>query len=139
MQTKMVKFALLLLLVGPAIQSALAQAGGMNVNVPFDFVLAGRTFVAGQYIVIPAQDKVRIQNSKGQTVAIVTTDALSGPVPQRNGRVVFNCYVEQCFLSEVWVTGHNSGRGLLRSKREIELAQRQTAQQFALLGTKTPK
>src|SRR5262249_48614488 len=107
-----------------------------TVNVPF---LASKTYLAGQYVVIPAQDKVRIQNSKGQTVAIVTTDALSGPVPQRNGRVVFNCYMEQCFLSEVWVTGHNSGRGLLRSKREIELAQRQTAQQFALLGTKTPR
>ena len=97
----------------------------MTVNVPFDFVLAGKTLLAGQYTVIPAQDKVRIQNSKGQTVAIVPTDALSGPVPQRNGRVVFHCYSEQRFL--------------LRSKREIERAQKQTAQQFALLGTKTPK
>jgi hypothetical protein len=139
MKTQMPKIALPLLLVGLAIQLALAQAGGMNVKVPFDFVLAGKTYLAGQYVVVLAQDKVRIQNSQGQTVAIVTTDALSGPVPQRNGRVVFNCYSEQCFLSEVWVTGHNSGCGLLRSKREIELAQRQTVQQFALLETKTPK
>ena len=101
----------------------------------FNFVLAGKTFSAGQYVVLPARDKIRIQNSDGRTVVIVTTDALSGRVPDRNGRVVFSCYGKQCFLSQVWVPGQDTGRGLPKSKLEIELAKQQTEQQFALLGT----
>ena len=38
-----------------------------------------------------AEDKVRVQNSDGLTVAIVATDSLSGRTPDTNGRVVFNC------------------------------------------------
>lgn len=129
----------LFLLVGLAVAPAYAQTGGTKVNVPFKFVVAGKTFSAGQYVVLPERDNIRIRNSDGRTVAIVTTDAQSGTVPHRNGRVVFNCYGEQCFLSQVWVLGQDTGRRLPKSKLEIERAQRQTEQQFAVLGTKSQR
>ena len=135
----MTKIASMLLLAGLAVGSAHAQMGGMKVSVPFKFVLMGKTFSAGQYILVPAGEKVQIQNSHGLSVAIVTTDRLSGKVPDRDGRVIFNCYAEQCFLSQVWVPGQDAGRMVPKSKFEIELTRTQKQQQFAFLGNDTTR
>lgn len=40
------------------------------------------------------------------------------------GQVFFQCYSQQCFLSEVWAPGQYAGRRLLKSRREQEAAKK---------------
>jgi hypothetical protein len=135
MTQRLTKLASFLLLAGLTAVSAFAQTGGTKVDIPFNFLLVGKRFSAGQYTVLAAEDKVRIQNSHGATVAIVATDSLGGRVPDTNGRVVFNCYAKQCFLSQIWVPRQDSGRCVPASKLEMKLKRQEKEQQFAVLST----
>jgi hypothetical protein len=131
-------FATLLLMLGFVVASAYGQAGspGIKVTVPFSFVIGRSPFSAGEYSIFSAKDKVWVQEASGRNVAVSFTGALDGEVPKLNGRVVFDCYSEECFLSQVWIAGQDSGRTLPRSKRQVRLASTGTVQQFALLGRK---
>ena len=64
------------------------------------------------------------------------TGALDGKASEKGGRVIFDCYSDECFLSQVWIVGQGVGRTVPKSKRQIELASTDGGQQFSLLGTK---
>lgn len=130
--------AALLLMSGFVAGTSRGQAGspGVKVTVPFRFVIGGTTFSAGDYSIYSARAKVWVQEASGRNVAVVFTSGLDAKVPERGGRVVFDCYLNECFLSQVWIAGQDGGRELPKSKRQIELAKRGAPQQFALLGKK---
>jgi hypothetical protein len=130
--------AALLLMSGLLVGSAHGQAGspGIKVTVPFRFVIGGTSFSAGEYSVYSSHDKVWVQEASGRNVAVLFTGALDGKVLEKDGRVIFNCYFDECFLSQVWIAGQNTGRTLPKSKRQLELAKTNAGQEFALLGTK---
>jgi hypothetical protein len=98
-------------------------------------VIGRTTFSAGEYSIFSSRDKVWVQEASGRNVAVMFTDALDGKAPEQNGRVIFDCYVGECFLSQVWIAGQDAGRTLPKSKRQIQLASTGAGQQFALLGT----
>jgi hypothetical protein len=83
-----------------------------------------------------SRDKVWVQEASGRNIAVVVTDAIDGRVPEHDGRVIFACYVSECFLSQVWIVGQDAGRTLPKPKREIQLARTGAGQQFSLLGSK---
>ena len=116
-----------------------AGAPGIKVNVPFRFAIKGKTLPAGQYSFISSQDKLWVQEASGRNVAALYAGALEGKVPDRDGKVIFDCYVGECFLSQVWIAGVDAGRTIPQSKRQIQLAKTSTSQQFALLGTTKPR
>ena len=119
--------------------SAHGQAGspGIKVSVPFQFAIGGKTLSAGEYTVYSSSEKVWVQEKGGRNVAVLFTNALEGKVPARDGKVIFDCYFNECFLSQVWIAGQETGRKLPDSKREIQLAKRGAGQEYALLGTAT--
>ena len=78
----------------------------------------------------------RILRTPITAVAVLFTGALDGRVSEKNGRVIFDCYFGECFLSQVWIAGQDAGRTLPKSKRQIELAKTSAGQEFALLGSK---
>lgn len=129
--------AALLSLLG-VVGSVHGQAGnpGIKVTVPFQFEIGKTTFSAGDYFIFSSSDKVWLQAASGRNVAVLFTGALSGKVPERDGKVVFNCYFGECFLSQVWIAGQEAGRTLPRSKHQIELEKTSAGEQFALLGSK---
>jgi len=120
-----------------AVGSTHGQKGapGINVNVPFQFVIGQTSFSPGPYLIISSRDKIWIQ-ARGQNVAVLFTTALDGKVPDRNGRLIFACYSGECFLSQVWIAGQEAGRSLPKSKHQVQLASTGPRQEFALLGTK---
>lgn len=128
----------LLLTLGFVVGSAHGQAGspGIKVTVPFRFVIGRAAFSAGEYSIFSSRDKVWVQEASGRNVAVLLTSPLGGRVPERDGRVIFDCYFEECFLSQVWIAGQEAGRTLPKSKRQIHLASTGAGQQFALLGAK---
>jgi hypothetical protein len=130
--------AAVLMMLASVVGSGHGQAGapGIKVTVPFRFVIERTTFSSGDYLMFSSRDKVWVQEASGRTVAVVVTDALDGRVPEYGGRVIFDCYVSECFLSRVWVAGQDAGRTLPKPKREIQLARTGAGQQFSLLGSK---
>lgn len=128
------------LLVGLAVPAAKGQVWGVKVRVPFKFVVANKTLPEGEYMLSSVHDELFIQDSGGKRLAMVSTNAASGRrAVGKTGEVVFECYADICFLSQLWTPGQDTGRELLRSRVEIEMAKRESGKNFALLGIELRK
>jgi len=128
------------LLVGLAVPPANGQVWGVKVKVPFKFVVANKTLPQGEYTLSSVRDELFVQDSEGKRVAMVSTNAVSGGrTVGKTGEVVFKCYTDVCFLSQLWTPGQDTGRELLRSHVETETAKREAGKIFALLGTEPSK
>jgi hypothetical protein len=113
-----------------------AQAGGVQSRIPFKFSVSGKTLPAGQYTMFASSNQVRIQDAHGKMVAMVLANDVSGRSAGDNGQIIFHCYREYCFLSEVWAPAELNGRQLLTSRTEADLAKEESAKYFALVGEK---
>jgi len=127
------------LLVGLAVAPAFGQVWGVKVKVPFKFVVANKTLPEGDYLLSSVHDEVFVQDSNGKRVAMVLTNAVGGRTVGKTGQVIFECYTDLCFLSQLWTPGQDTGRELLRSRLETEIAKREPGKYFALLGTEPRK
>ncbi len=124
------RLAMLTLVVGLALASSVVTANGqlsshlVTADIPFDFIVADQTFPAGKYT-------VRTSSDNGKVLKIASLDAKSSIVrlsnsvtdsqgTNRNARMVFHRYGQDYFLAEVW-SGENSGRQLIKSKKEVKL------------------
>lgn len=124
----------LTLLLGMAVTAADAQESSVKVRVPFNFAVEGKALPAGKYSISSIRDRVMLQNSEGRTVAIVLANAVSGHSSGGNGQVVFRCYANQCFLSQLWSPLEDAGHQVQISKQELLARKREPGQYFALLG-----
>ena len=121
-------------LIAPTVAPAQRQAG-IKVQVPFEFVVADRSFPQGEYVISALGDQVFVRNSEGKTVAMVLSNAISGHSTSETGQAVFQCYGRHCFLSEVWNPTQVAGRRLMKSNWEREIAKKETAKYFALVAS----
>jgi hypothetical protein len=130
--------ATILMMFGLALGAAQGQRGtpGLKVTVPFPFVIQRTTLSSGDYLFFSSRDKLWVQEASGRSVALLLTGVGDEKGAGREGRVIFDCYFGECFLSQVLIAGEEVGRTLPKSKRQIELASKSTGQQFALLGKK---
>jgi len=105
-----------------------------TVHIPFAFTVANRALPPGVYIVTRPGGKVlRIFNSGSNdqgTFAI--TNNVEGRAEER-GKLVFHRYGNTYFLSEVWFAASRSGRKVLQSQSEEELARKRTDLELAEL------
>ena len=132
MKKQTLQLASLCLLAILAVTLAQAQSR-ITVNVPFNFVISERTFPAGQYSVSSFRDRLTVQDATGKPVFIGMTNAVSGRHAGETGQVVFHCYDDRCFLSELWMPTQENGSRLLPSRYETELARHGKGTEFALL------
>jgi hypothetical protein len=110
-----------------------AQVGGIKVQVPFEFNIAKQTLPAGEYVIWSERDEVFLRITGGKTVAIVQSNRTVHD-GGKTGRVLFHCYRNRCFLSQLWTPDPDQAREIPISKSELELARQGEMQQFALLG-----
>src|SRR5215471_19075470 len=114
--------------------SVSAQAGGVRVSVPFGFAVGGKTFAAGDYIMMAGSHQVRIvSQADGKTLAMTLANDVSGHSAGANGRIVFRCYGERCYLSEVWSPVEQNGRQVLPSRAEVHSSRERSGTYFAIL------
>jgi hypothetical protein len=139
MNKKTTLLASLGLLAALTVAPAYGQVWGVRVKVPFKFVVANKTLPEGDYLLSSVHDEVFVQDSQGKRVAMVLTNAVGGRTIGKTGEVIFECYADLCFLSQVWTPGQDTGRELLKSRVETEIAKRETGKYFALLGTEPRK
>ena len=139
MKRQTLPFASLCLVIGLALAPAYAQSGGVQAKIPFNFTVAGKTFPAGAYTMIVVSRQVNIRDADGRKIAMVLANEVSGKSASANGQIVFHCYSEHCFLSEVWSPTHENGLQLLAPRSEADLAKKENAGYFAVLGAEPQK
>ena len=109
----------------------------MRVTIPFDFNIGSNSFTAGDYTV--KQDLqtsvVAIQSADNRShMMTLTIGAQAGKAPEE-GKLVFNRYGDQYFLSQVWTAGSAAGRRLLPSRAEKELIARASSKPVTLVAS----
>jgi len=94
------------LIIGLAVAPAYAESGGVQAKIPFNFTVAGKTFRAGAYTMIVGSHQVDIRDAYGRKIVMVLANEISGHRGGTDGQIIFHCYSESCFLSEVWFPTH---------------------------------
>jgi hypothetical protein len=136
MKKQIVLVAGLCLMVGLSTVPVMAQAGAIQVKVPFGFSFAEKNVPAGDYRFIQGDGRVSLADTHGKPLAIALANAASGRSAGDTGKVIFQCYVGHCFLSEVWSPAHSTGAQLLATRAEVEWAKKETNTYLALAGEK---
>ena len=109
-------------LMVPATQ---AQSIMLKANIPFDFVVGEKRLPSGEYHVKSLNPVLtQIQSKDGHSTAIVLTTGMQAAKISDAGKLVFNRYGDQYFLSKIWVPSSDTGRQLPKSRFEREVAQR---------------
>ncbi len=127
-----VRFVVLVLVLLGLGQTAFSQS--ISVKVPFSFVIADRMYLAGEYSLSSSRENLIVQDSAGKVISMSLSNAVTGRRVGDSGEVVFHCYANRCFLSELWIPTSDIGRQLLPSRSEIESAKNNPQTYFALRG-----
>jgi hypothetical protein len=131
--------ASLCLAIGLAVAPACAQSGGIQAKIPFNFAVAAKNFPAGAYTMIVGSHQVSIRDGDGRKIATVLANEITGRSAGSTGQIIFHCYSEHCFLSEVWSPAYENGRQLLTPRSERDLAKKESGRYFAVVGAKPRK
>jgi hypothetical protein len=113
-----------------ATASAYAQSTKLKATVPFNFVVTGGTLLSGEYTIRPWTDsehelRIKVMGQSSRVFLAVPCLTLKGEVLLTRPSWVFERYGNQYFLSEIWVKGRRVGQKLPKTRRQIEMAQRQ--------------
>ena len=113
---KFLKFSLFIALLAAACLPAAAQTQQLRLNIPFDFIVKGKTLPAGQYIAKRMgniDDSVwTIENAQGS--AMFLTNPVESPAVAHNPSLIFLKTGDQYSLLQIW-GGQHFGRQLMLS------------------------
>lgn len=107
------------------IMTASGQKTEVKANVPFDFIVNGSTFPAGEYTLqsVDVQGKVlSIRGVNSQTQGMIVSEDSRSSERSQQTKLVFHRYGNQYFLAEVWLQGDDIGRNLPECPLEKEVA-----------------
>jgi hypothetical protein len=116
--------------------SAHAQAAhaSMKAHVPFSFAVGRELMPAGDYSIsfVGTQSDLQtilIKSADGRMARIVRMTSMQASESRDEGRLIFNRYGSQHFLSQVWEPAERTGLALRRTRaeREVEVANGGTA------------
>jgi hypothetical protein len=110
-----------------SLTSAFAQSSLMlTVDLPFAFQVNNQQFPAGKYYVKAdgGHPAVRLQGVDCRRSVFSITAPISRGKTRDVASLVFNRYNDRYFLSQIWMAGDNSGRGLPAGSAEREIARR---------------
>jgi len=132
-------FALLGLGLLLATASAYGQTVTVKANVPFNFVVIGGTLPSGEYMLrsVGRIDRAIAISGEGQKSSIFLATPCLSLNPSQDpgqGKLVFTRYGHQYFLSEIWMEGSRVGYRLSKTRREVEVAKNESAQQVVILA-----
>ena len=103
------------------VDHATAQSRSMTAIIPFAFQEGSHTFPAGEYQIRFDSNILSVQSTNGEDVGIHMTMAELRTRTTESGKLIFNKYGDQYFLSDVWLAGSHSGHKLVASRLEKQL------------------
>ena len=96
-------------------------------KIPFAFTAGTMTLPAGEYrvekLATATGSPLLIQRTDNSASTIVMSNATEANKEQDHSKLVFHCYGNRCFLSQIWVEGNSRGRELPQSAQEKEALQ----------------
>jgi hypothetical protein len=125
-----------------SLTSAFAQSSQMlTVDLPFAFQVNNQQFPAGHYRVSvdAGHPAVMLQNVKSKQSVFSISSPLRSAKIRESASLVFTRYNDRYFLSQIWMTGTDSGRGLPPSRAERELAVRLAKSDTEVVAALGPK
>ena len=107
-------------LMVPATQ---AQSIMLKADIPFNFVVGDTQLPSGEYHVKQLRPGViQVQDKVTRSSAIVMTTGVQTGKTSDVGKLVFNRYGDNYFLSRIWEPSSITGRQLRKSRLEREVA-----------------
>jgi len=96
----------------------------ITVQVPFAFHVGSSTLPSGEYTVDTdaAPGILRLRSMDSKSGVMIQSMSVQAPAASSQGKLIFNKYGDEYFLSQVWKPGTNTGCELRKSRREIEVA-----------------
>jgi cell division protein YceG involved in septum cleavage len=109
----------------------------MQAQIPFTFQAGSTMLPAGEYRVQPAftatETVQQLRDADSSSAVFVGTYSVDPGNKHVEPRLIFNCYTNVCFLSEIW-TGNGQGRKLVQSRREKELSRMKAENELAVVS-----
>lgn len=136
---KTARFVLVAVLIATAFAAVpvTAETSSTNVNIPFNFQVGATILPAGDYTVAMVTDKaIVLQHKGGEAVAVALTNAVSGKSSEARPHFLFNRYGKSYFLAEAWLRNTDSGRAMMVSDAEREIAGKVRKTHTILLASK---
>ena len=100
-----------------------AQSIMLKADIPFNFVVGDTQLPSGEYHVKQLRPGViQVQDKVTRSSAIVMTTGVQTEKTSDVGKLVFNRYGDNYFLSRIWAPSSIIGRQLLKSRLEREVA-----------------
>src|SRR3989442_14152913 len=101
MQTQLIRNFVVALM---AATSVYAQGQRLTVQVPFEFHVGPSLLPAGTYIVDndAAPNVVRLKSTDSHNSVMIQTNAVQTLSTTDRGKLIFNKYGEDYFLSQIW-------------------------------------
>lgn len=93
-------------------------------KIPFNFTVCREELPAGKYAVFRASSAgsvLAIRSEDGRSVDIACTQDVQSPEVVTEGKLVFNRYDDQYFLSQAWWPGVVTGYELVKTDKERAL------------------
>jgi hypothetical protein len=122
MTNQLVRNLSVALLVAVSISAQGSQK--LTVQVPFGFHVGSSTLPSGEYTVDTdaAPGIVRLRSTYSKSTVMIVSMSVQAPSIPSQGKLIFNKYGDEYFLSQVWKPGVNTGCELRKSRRETEVA-----------------
>lgn len=102
-----------------------AQKGDLVADIPFNFTVCREQLPAGKYKVRPISNAnpraLLVASDNNRSVEIVCTRDVTAQEPAATGKLIFNRYGDQYFLSEMWLQGETTGSQFPVSEKEQAL------------------
>jgi hypothetical protein len=127
--------ALFVVLVGLATGVAPAQfAEPLNFRAPFAFVVGDSVLPAEEYTirVVSLPGKLFFHSADGTVNIFINSVPLQKASINDRFRVVFHRYGTHYYLSEIWTPGYHTGRMVMQTPAEVDLAKNMTQQHVIL-------
>lgn len=96
----------------------------LKVQVPFGFHVGSSMLPSGEYTVDTeaAPGVVRLRSADSKSTVMIQSNAVQTAGATGQGKLIFNKYGDEYFLSQIWHAGSNIGRQLPKTRREAEVA-----------------
>lgn len=138
MKTKLTFAAVVLMMALTFAPSANAQLDTQDraARIPFAFHVENQELPAGDYLIGWLGGRLHIHSVDGKYSATAIALPVNGTKTQASSKLEFQRYGSVVFLSRMWIAGTETGRELLKTRHEVELAKQQGGTVIALAAEK---
>jgi hypothetical protein len=122
MTTKLFRYLSVALLAAASVYAQGSQK--MIVDIPFGFHVGNSVLPSGKYTVDAdaGVGLVKVRSADAKSSVMILSIGVQTSTTPSTGKLVFNKYGDDYFLSQIWKSGDTLGRELHKSRREVEVA-----------------